>query len=63
MTMDPRSNAWSCPWYNVPQDEIITPDGKPGVYNVVQHPGAVWTVPVTAAGEIVLTKTYRYTVS
>lgn len=54
--------VWSCPWYSVRQDEIITPDGKRGVYNVVQHPGAVWVVPVTPAGEIVLLRHYRYTV-
>lgn len=54
--------VWSCPWYNVRQDEIVTPDGKPGVYNVVQHPDAVWIIPVTDMGEIVLIHTYRYTV-
>jgi ADP-ribose pyrophosphatase len=54
--------VWSCLWYSVRQDEIITPDGKPGVYNVVQHPGAVWIIPVTADGKIVLIHTYRYTV-
>lgn len=54
--------AWSCPWYSVRQDEIITPDGKPGIYNVVQHPGAVWIVPVTPDGNVVLINSYRYTV-
>jgi 8-oxo-dGTP pyrophosphatase MutT (NUDIX family) len=61
ITRDSRI-AWSCPWFNVRQDEIVTPDGKPGVYNVVQHPGAVWIIPVTRAGEIVLIYSYRYTV-
>lgn len=54
--------VWSCPWYRVRQDKIITPDGKPGVYNIVQHPGAVWIIPVTVTGQIVLIRTYRYTV-
>jgi 8-oxo-dGTP pyrophosphatase MutT (NUDIX family) len=54
--------VWSCPWYRVRQDEIVTPDGKPGVYNVVEHPGAVWIIPVTSAGEVVLIYTYRYAV-
>lgn len=54
--------VWSCPWYSVRQDEIVTPDGTEGIYNVVQHPGAVWIIPVTTAGEIVLIYTYRYTV-
>lgn len=54
--------AWSCPWYSVRQDKIILPDGRPGEYNVVQHPGAVWIVPITTTGEIVLLHHYRYTV-
>lgn len=55
--------VWSCPWYSVRQDEIVTPDGKPGVYNVVQHPGAVWIIPVTPTGEVVLIHTFRYAVN
>ncbi|MCB8944518.1 MAG: NUDIX hydrolase [Ardenticatenaceae bacterium] len=54
--------AWSCPWYNIRQDEIITPDGQPGIYNVVQTPGAVWIIPVTPTKEIALIYSYRYTV-
>lgn len=54
--------AFSCPWYQVRQDEIVTPDGKPGVYNVVVANPAVWIVPVTAVAEIVLIHTYRYTI-
>ena len=55
--------VWSCPWYRVRQDQIVTPDGQPGVYNVVEHPGAVWIVPVTTAKELVLIYSYRYTVN
>lgn len=54
--------AWTCPWYNVRQDDIITPDGSQGVYNVIQAPLAVWIIPVTPAKEVVLIHTYRYTV-
>lgn len=55
--------AWSCPWYRVRQDEIITPDGRPGLYNVIEKPDAVWIVPVTVDGQIALIYQYRYTVS
>ena len=54
--------AWACRWYSVRQDDIITPDGQPGQYNVVMVNPAVWVIPVTTAGEIVLIRTYRYTV-
>lgn len=53
---------FSCPWYRVRQDEIITPDGKPGVYNVVEKEDAVWIVPVTPEMEVVMIYNYRYTV-
>lgn len=53
---------WKSHWYNVRQDEIQTPDGSPGTYTIVEHPGAVWVVPVTSTGEIVLEWQYRYTV-
>lgn len=54
--------AWSCPWYSVRQDEIVTPDGNRGVYNTVTKADAVWIVPVTSEGQIVLLYQYRYTV-
>ena len=54
--------AWSCPWYSVRKDDIILPNGSQGEYNVVQMPGAVWIIPVTSDGKIVLINTYRYTV-
>ncbi|MDT8305662.1 MAG: NUDIX hydrolase [Anaerolineae bacterium] len=55
--------AWSCPWYRVREDILLLPDGTKGVYNVVEHPGAVWIVPVTADGEVVLLNHYRHTVA
>lgn len=54
--------AWSCPWYRVRRDEIITPDGRPGTYHVIEKPDAVWIVPLTADGQVVLVDQYRYTV-
>ncbi len=33
--------VWSCPWYRVRQDDIITPDGRTGVYNVNEKADAV----------------------
>jgi len=53
--------AWDCPWYAVRQDDLILPDGRPGVYNVIDKCHAVWIVPVTPQGEIVLIHNYRHT--
>lgn len=54
--------AWSCPWYRVRQDDIITPDGNPGTYNIIEKEDAVWIVPVTDDGYVVMVHQYRYTV-
>jgi ADP-ribose pyrophosphatase len=54
--------VWSCPWYSVRQDAILLPDGRRGVYNVVQKEAAVWILPVTVEKQVVLIRSYRYTV-
>lgn len=53
--------AWECPWYAIRQDDLILPDGRPGVYNVVDKCDAVWIVPITPTGEIALIHNYRHT--
>lgn len=52
--------AFACPWYTVHHDAIILPDGRSGQYNVVDVPPCAFVVPVTAAGDIVLIRQYRY---
>lgn len=54
--------VWSCPWYRVRQDKIISPNGQAGVYNVIEKPDAVWIVPVTADGRVAMVNQFRYTV-
>lgn len=53
--------VWSCPWYQVRQDKIRLPDGRTGEYNVVEKAPAVFVLPITTAGEIVLIRVYRHT--
>lgn len=48
-------------WYSVRRDEVITPDGKPGEYNVVQQTDAVFVVAMDSAQKIQLVGLYRYT--
>lgn len=54
--------VWTCPWYRVRQDEITTPDGQPGVYNIIEKADAVWIVPVTVDGLVAMVRQFRYTV-
>lgn len=53
--------VWSCPWYQVRQDDILTPDGRPGTYNVIEKTDAVWIVPVTPERQIAMIYQFRYT--
>lgn len=54
--------VWSCPWYRIRQDAILTPDGAPGTYNTIEKSDAVWILPVTIGGLIPLLYHYRYTI-
>lgn len=51
------------PWIVVREDEVTRPDGGRGVYGVpaLRHE-AVFVVPVTEAGEVVLVRLFRYPV-
>jgi ADP-ribose pyrophosphatase len=60
-TLDSRT-LWQSRWYNLRQDRLRTPAGHEFSYTLVDHPGAVWVVPVTDDGQVVLVRQYRYTV-
>ena len=49
------------PWMRIREDEVIRPDGTPGIYGVVETHLAVGVVAVTGDAEIVLAGQYRYT--
>ncbi|MBB6626608.1 NUDIX hydrolase [Nocardioides sp. KIGAM211] len=53
--------AYDNHWIRVREDDVTRPDGSAGVYGVVEmkHP-AVFVVPVTAAGEVLLVRLHRY---
>lgn len=50
------------PWFSVRQDRVLTHAGAEIGYTYVEHPGAVYVVPVTAGGEVLLLRQYRYPV-
>ncbi len=50
------------PWHHLRQDRIRLPNGELITYTYQEHAGFVAIVPVTTSADIVLIRTYRYTV-
>jgi 8-oxo-dGTP pyrophosphatase MutT (NUDIX family) len=68
---NPESNPWrrvsrrvayENPWISILHDDVIRPDGKPGIYGVV-HLGhlAIGVVPMDAQDRVLLVGQFRYT--
>jgi len=65
-----RSNPWKTlsarvvydnPWIRVREDQVLRPDGQPGIYGVVHYKNrAVGVLPVDCDGNIWLVGQYRY---
>jgi ADP-ribose pyrophosphatase len=53
---------WESHWYALREDRLRTQDGHEFTYTLVDHPGAVWVVPLTSQGQVVLIWQYRHTV-
>ncbi|MBN1679427.1 MAG: NUDIX hydrolase [Anaerolineae bacterium] len=53
---------WQSQWYNLRQDQLRATDGAELTYTVIEKPRAVWIVPITNEGELVLIDQYRYAV-
>jgi len=48
--------------FRVRRDQSRWPNGHVGPYVYVQFSGAVWVVPVTSGGDVVLIRQFRYTI-
>ncbi len=48
--------------FRIRRDQVRWPDGHVAPYAYVQNRGAVWIVPVTADGQVILIRQFRYTV-
>lgn len=67
---NPESNPWrrrstrqiyKNPWIHVREDQVIRPDGQPGIYGVVEFQNnAVGVVPLADNGDTFLVGQYRY---
>ena len=49
------------PWIRVREDQVIRPDGNPGIYGVVEYQPCVGVLPLDAEGNVHLVGQHRYT--
>lgn len=49
------------PWFHVREDQVIRPDGQPGIYGVVEFAPSVGVVALNERDEVVLVRQWRYT--
>ena len=49
------------PWMKVREDKVIRPDGKEGIYGVVEMVDGVCMLPLDDDGYVYLVDQYRYT--
>ena len=55
--------AYQNQWIRVREDEVLRPDGTPGIYGVVEVPASVGIVAVNQKDYVVLIGQWRYTLS
>jgi 8-oxo-dGTP pyrophosphatase MutT (NUDIX family) len=69
MTARARRGPWKClesrvvyanPWITVREDRVIRPDGRPGIYGVVECQPAVGVVALTPDGQVYVVGQHRY---
>src|SRR5579883_3459306 len=57
-----RRETYHNPWITVFEDQVVRPDGRPGIYGVVHfHNRAIGVVPVDEQKRVLLVGQYRYT--
>ena len=57
-----RRVAYENPWIEILHDDVIRPDGQPGIYGVVHFRNrAIGVVPLDAEGRVLLVGQFRYT--
>lgn len=56
------SRPYQSRWHNLRQDQVRLPDGQEITYTYQEHPGFVIVVPVTSDNQVVMIRSYRYTV-
>lgn len=71
MTSPQRRGPWQVlssrevyrnPWIRVREDQVLRPNGSPGIYGVIESPPALGVVALDEAGRTYLVGQHRYTV-
>ena len=55
--------AYQNRWIRVREDQVIRPDGQPGIYGVVEVPPSVGVVAINQKDHVVLVGQWRYTLN
>ena len=55
--------AYQNPWMRVREDQVIRPDGKPGIYGVIEIRPSVGVVAIDDRDRVVLVGQWRYSVN
>ncbi|HLC51639.1 MAG TPA: NUDIX hydrolase [Candidatus Nanoarchaeia archaeon] len=50
------------PWIEVNEDQVIRPDGKPGIFGIVKMVPGISVLPVDESGFVYLTEEFRYAI-
>ncbi|PIZ55640.1 hypothetical protein COY23_04525 [bacterium (Candidatus Torokbacteria) CG_4_10_14_0_2_um_filter_35_8] len=58
-----RVQKYKNPWIEVNEDQVIRPDGKPGIFGIVEQVGGVSVLPLDNKGFVYLTEEFRYAIN
>ncbi|MBW2970476.1 NUDIX hydrolase [Candidatus Woesearchaeota archaeon] len=61
-TIEETAIKYKNPWIEVREDQVIRPDGKPGIFGVVTMKGGVSVLALDDEGYVYLTKEFHYAV-
>lgn len=61
-TVTSSRTVYKNPWISVKEDRVIRPDGKDGIFGVVEMKTGVTILPIDDEGNVYLTKEYHYAV-
>lgn len=56
-------NIYKNPWMEVVEDSVVRPDGKNGIFGIVNMKSGVTILPIDNEGNIFLIEQYRYTLN